>query len=225
MENYSIYKFTFPDGKIYIGLTKQNVEKRWDNGEGYKGQDVYIPITLFGWNNIKKEILHTNLTKEQAFKIEQHYITKYKTVSNGYNKNGEKENNETEEGELIDNRADLIINNTSPRILTFKELLIIAEKYPNLQVIVEEQNFGICYSTALEASNSIDIFKGGFGHYTGQYNSYWRVWIGNPTASQLIKAESEWISLDEGWKNSIPYIKNKKERELLIAEYSETNNI
>ena len=219
MDTYTIYKFTFPDGKFYIGLTKQDVELRWNNGEGYKGQDVYIPIILFGWDNIKKEILHTNLTREQAFKLEQHYITKYKTVSNGYNRNGQQEINKLEEGKLIDNRADLIINDTSSRILTFKELLIIAEKYPNFQVIIEEQNSGIYYSTAKEASNSIDVFQGGFGHYTGQYNSYWRVWIGNPTAAQLIEAKSKWITLDEGWKNSIPYIKNKHERELLMKEF------
>ena len=38
MENkYSIYKFTFSDGKTYIGQTKNSVEERWQNGEGYKG--------------------------------------------------------------------------------------------------------------------------------------------------------------------------------------------
>lgn len=142
MENYSIYKFTFPDGKLYIGLTKQNPKDRWANGEGYKGQEVYIPIILFGWDNIKKEILHTNLSKEQALKLEQHYITKYQTVSNGYNKMGEKEI-QMEKGILIDNRADNIINNTEPRIITFEEFLILLEKYPDFSLIYEDRYIGI----------------------------------------------------------------------------------
>lgn len=86
-ENYTIYKFTFSDGKIYIGQTSQPVEERWKNGEGYKGQDVYVPIILEGWNNIQKEILHTGLTEEQANKLEKFYIKKFNSVEKGYNRN------------------------------------------------------------------------------------------------------------------------------------------
>ena len=38
MREYSVYKHTFPNGKVYIGITKQNPLKRWRNGTGYKGQ-------------------------------------------------------------------------------------------------------------------------------------------------------------------------------------------
>ena len=86
MENYTIYKFTFSDGKTYIGQTKEKIEDRWKNGEGYKGQDVYVPIVLEGWDNIKKEILHTNLTAEQADKLEKFYIKKFNSKNNGYNR-------------------------------------------------------------------------------------------------------------------------------------------
>lgn len=84
--NYTIYKLTFLNGKIYIGQTSKPVEERWQNGEGYKGQDVYVPIILEGWNNVKKEILHTDLTREQADKLEKYYIKKYNSIQNGYNK-------------------------------------------------------------------------------------------------------------------------------------------
>ena len=84
-QNRIIYKFTFPDGKVYIGQTGQDLDKRWSNGEGYKGQPVYVPITLAGWDNIKKEILHTNLTTEQANKLEQYYIHHFNSIQNGYN--------------------------------------------------------------------------------------------------------------------------------------------
>lgn len=29
---YSVYKHTFPNGKVYIGMTGQEPEKRWANG-------------------------------------------------------------------------------------------------------------------------------------------------------------------------------------------------
>lgn len=86
-ENYTIYKFTFSDGKIYVGQTSQSIEERWKNGEGYRGQDVYVPIILEGWHNIQKEILHTGLTEEQANKLEKFYIKKFNSVEKGYNKN------------------------------------------------------------------------------------------------------------------------------------------
>lgn len=85
-ENYKIYKFTFSDGKVYIGQTCQSLEERWANGEGYKNQDVYVPIVLEGWNNIQKEILHTGLTSEQADLLEQYYINKFDACKNGYNR-------------------------------------------------------------------------------------------------------------------------------------------
>lgn len=86
-DNYTIYKFTFSDGKTYIGQTSKPVEERWKNGDGYKGQDVYVPIVLDGWENIKKEILHTGLTEEQANKLEKFYIKKFNSVEKGYNRN------------------------------------------------------------------------------------------------------------------------------------------
>ena len=48
MHNYSVYELIFPNGKRYIGLTGQEPESRWKNGEGYKGQLVYKPIKKYG---------------------------------------------------------------------------------------------------------------------------------------------------------------------------------
>lgn len=38
---YTLYKHTAPSGKVYIGITSQNVMKRWQNGSGYS-QNVYF---------------------------------------------------------------------------------------------------------------------------------------------------------------------------------------
>lgn len=32
MENYKVYMHTLPNGKRYVGITKQEPEKRWLNG-------------------------------------------------------------------------------------------------------------------------------------------------------------------------------------------------
>lgn len=88
MREYKVYMHTFPNGKRYIGITKQNVEKRWSNGKHYKEQAVGRAIKKYGWDNIKHEIIYDNLTEIEACNYEQQLITKYKTNQNeyGYNK-------------------------------------------------------------------------------------------------------------------------------------------
>lgn len=89
MNTFTVYMHTFPNGKVYIGITSQRIEVRWRNeGKGYKGQKlVYRAIKKYGWNNIKHEIIAQGLTKEQACTIEKDLIEKYGSSNrqNGYN--------------------------------------------------------------------------------------------------------------------------------------------
>lgn len=88
MENqkcYTIYIHIFPNLKTYVGLTKQQVENRWANGEGYKNQPVYEPIKFYGWENIKHIIIKERLTKEEAQELEKEFIKKYDSINFGYN--------------------------------------------------------------------------------------------------------------------------------------------
>lgn len=87
-KKYIVYKHTFPNDKVYIGITsciKPN--GRWRNGKGYETQYVYRAIKKYGWDNIKHEILFDNLTKEQAEKKEKLLIHQYKSnnCKFGYN--------------------------------------------------------------------------------------------------------------------------------------------
>lgn len=85
---YTVYKHTSPSGKVYIGLTAQQVEKRWRGGKGYKyNQAFYKAIQKYGWDNIKHEIIAENLTAEQAQKLEIELIEKYdsRNKNRGYN--------------------------------------------------------------------------------------------------------------------------------------------
>lgn len=85
---YTVYIHNFPNGKRYVGITSQDVEKRWhQDGSGYKGQMVYNAIQKYGWDNIFHEIFASNLTKEEAINMEKLLIQKLQTnnIQNGYN--------------------------------------------------------------------------------------------------------------------------------------------
>lgn len=86
---YIVYKYTFPDNKVYIGRTKNELTIRsGSNGRNYKNQPlVGKAIKDFGWDNIKKEIIYSNLTLDGANRLEQELIKKYNATSIefGYN--------------------------------------------------------------------------------------------------------------------------------------------
>ena len=87
--NYYVYKHTFPNNKVYIGIAKQKPQKRWKNGLGYDAHQTLMKraIKKYGWQNIKHEILFEKLTKEQACKKEIELIALYDSTNKqkGYN--------------------------------------------------------------------------------------------------------------------------------------------
>ena len=76
------------NGKIYIGITMQEPEKRWKQGEGYRSSPhFYSAIQKYGWDNFEHNILFQNLTKEEACIKEQELIAKFNSSNRefGYN--------------------------------------------------------------------------------------------------------------------------------------------
>lgn len=93
--NFVVYKHTSPSGKVYIGITCQGVQYRWgklggkyletlDNGR-LKHPYFAQAILKYGWKNMKHEVLHENLSKEEACQLEQKYISEYKSKGICYN--------------------------------------------------------------------------------------------------------------------------------------------
>ena len=83
-QNYKVYMHICPNNKKYIGITKQQPKKRWQNGNGYKTQNhFYRAIMKYGWQNIKHIILFDKLNYQQACKKEIELIKLFKT--NNYN--------------------------------------------------------------------------------------------------------------------------------------------
>lgn len=87
-DKWLIYKIVFPNGKNYIGLTKDlynriSCHKR--DASNKIQRPVYNAINHFGWDNIEFHEIHTDIeTLEEANELEQEYIQQY----NSYIKNG-----------------------------------------------------------------------------------------------------------------------------------------
>lgn len=87
-ELYCVYKHTvIENGRVYIGVTCQKPEHRWGNGKGY--QHIYFKnaIDKYGWGNISHEILHSNISREEADRLEVALIAEYRSNDKrfGYN--------------------------------------------------------------------------------------------------------------------------------------------
>ena len=87
--NYIVYMHIFPNNKVYIGITQQIPEKRWKKGLGYDSHQKIMKraIKKYGWENIKHEILFTNLSKQEACDKEIELIAFYDSTNKekGYN--------------------------------------------------------------------------------------------------------------------------------------------
>ena len=89
MNTYSLYIHTFPNGKRYVGITSsKDPNVRWCNGRGYHLQPLMKnAIQKYGWENVSHEIRLTGLTRDEACKREQFYISLFRSdeYSFGYN--------------------------------------------------------------------------------------------------------------------------------------------
>lgn len=89
MNNYTVYKHTAPNGKVYIGITQQeDLNRRWQNGNGYRSQVKFArAIQKYGWNNFTHEILYAGKTKAEAEALEVQLIAEHRATDprHGYN--------------------------------------------------------------------------------------------------------------------------------------------
>lgn len=83
---WTIYRHVSPSGKVYIGITSKEINRRWRYGTGYSNCILFQrAINKYGWNNIKHEILFTNLDGDKAKKLEIELIRHYKDLGISYN--------------------------------------------------------------------------------------------------------------------------------------------
>lgn len=86
MEGYCVYEHVFPDGKRYIGVSK-NPKKRWkQDGSGYiSNRPMWEAIQKYGWKKIIHNIIASDLSREDAREKEKEEIQKADSIRNGYN--------------------------------------------------------------------------------------------------------------------------------------------
>lgn len=92
--SHIIYKLTFPNGKSYIGQTKQEFNSYMNDylnlskNENYKSYNrlIYKAIRKYGWDNVLKEILFT-VSEEFVDDVERYFIKLYNSTNKifGYN--------------------------------------------------------------------------------------------------------------------------------------------
>lgn len=87
-ENYTVYMHRFPNGKVYIGITRVKPEERWRNGKGYsENRFMDFAIKKYGWDNVEHLILFSGLSKQEAEEKEIQLISDFNSTNPkfGYN--------------------------------------------------------------------------------------------------------------------------------------------
>lgn len=85
-EVYKVYRYTFPDGKVYVGVTKNTVQKRKDCGYQHN-KPLTNAIREAGFKNVKIDILAKTKDRNAAFELEKEYIEQFRATEPefGYN--------------------------------------------------------------------------------------------------------------------------------------------
>lgn len=75
------------DGRVYIGQTCYSLKGRaGSNGNRYKGcPKFWNAIQKYGWENFEHIILDSDLTLNEANKLEREYIEKFNSIENDFN--------------------------------------------------------------------------------------------------------------------------------------------
>lgn len=86
---WKIYKHTFPNGKVYIGQTKQELQNRFKQGYGYEACPlVWKAILKYGWDSVVTDVIEDNITTlEEANEKECYYIKLYNSTNPNYGYN------------------------------------------------------------------------------------------------------------------------------------------
>lgn len=104
---YLVYKHTAPDGRVYIGITKDFPNHRWRDGRGYDSQKkMNDAIHLMGWLNFTHEIIAAGLTEEEARKIEAEKIAEYNACDDAYGLNMREERCALSDSEQLDDLTE-----------------------------------------------------------------------------------------------------------------------
>lgn len=100
-----IYKITNQaNGKVYVGLTTQGIDRRWSEHKsrfklGKRDHKLYLAMKKWGIEKFKLEVIHEVDDPSELSELEREYIRKYDSLNRGYNMTdgGETVSDETKE--------------------------------------------------------------------------------------------------------------------------------
>ena len=76
------------NGKMYVGITGRDPEKRWNGGAGYKGSSHFAcAIKKYGWDNFAHAIFADKLTEQEAMHMEELLISRFNLQNPDYGYN------------------------------------------------------------------------------------------------------------------------------------------
>ena len=84
--SYRVYRYVFPDGKVYVGMTKHTLDRRWTFGYQHN-ERLTAALREVGINALRREVIVDGLTEEEAGRLEQFYIAKFRATDPEYGYN------------------------------------------------------------------------------------------------------------------------------------------
>ena len=86
-KSWKVYRFTFPDGKVYIGCTGQKIKERCQSKNYGKGMPVHEAFMRFPKDSWKLDVLSVWDTQEEGLAAEIAAIKQYDSTNpeKGYN--------------------------------------------------------------------------------------------------------------------------------------------
>lgn len=162
---FCVYKHTvIENGKVYIGITSQNLVRRWQNGYGYKDNIYfYRAILKHKWENISHEILFENLSMEDAWQKEKELIKQYKSNNPkfGYNRSSGGDSG----------NAGVYGLSEEAKLKKYKKVICLETKeiFENIKIASEEKN--VCRSSISACCKKKKISIGDYHWmYLDEYN-------------------------------------------------------
>lgn len=157
-KSYSVYRHIFPTGEIYIGITNGKVEDRWNSGFGYESQRKFFKrIVAVGWDNIKHEIVGTNLDESEARGMERRLIAEARCKSL---------NTQWKVGDSLDIKYDRLIEDDKEtrkkKFREFADYWLEKAKYRDtvpLDWEINEKYVDLTYFTCEQNAMCRDVFR------------------------------------------------------------------
>ena len=84
--NYTVYMHTCPNGKRYVGITK-NITRRWRSKGVEYSHAIASAINKYGWDNIEHKIMANWLSQEEAEILERYLVEIFQTNNRKYGYN------------------------------------------------------------------------------------------------------------------------------------------